>query len=342
MLNLGKSMIKLLALSALWLPGLPLNANAAQEIVVPNAFANLESVDGSGAPFHLTAIGDPPSMRFQQLFNASQFGGATGVIDKISFRPDAVFGAAFSETNIDVEIHLSHKSSFSLVSRFDDNIGIDETLVLKTNSLALFSSFTGPIEGPKDFDITIDLQDTFVYNGVDHLLLDVKLFNAPTTTFFDAGSGGSWVKKVSSSTVDGTVGSEFGIIGNFAMLITKFSLTEPIVNIAIDVKPESYPNCFNINGSGVIPVAILGSADFDVQDVDQSSVRFAGLTVGVRGNADPQCNFEYSNGDDFEDLVCHFSDDPAAWSPDDGTATLVGELSDGRRIEGSDSICVRP
>ena len=33
--------------------------------------------------------------------------------------------------------------------------------------------------------------------------------------------------------------------------------------VAIDIKPGSDPNCFNNDGHGVIPVAILSSTDFD-------------------------------------------------------------------------------
>ena len=40
----------------------------------------------------------------------------------------------------------------------------------------------------------------------------------------------------------------------------------PVLQVAIDIKPGSDPNCFNNNGNGVIPVAILGSASFDVAE----------------------------------------------------------------------------
>lgn len=34
-----------------------------------------------------------------------------------------------------------------------------------------------------------------------------------------------------------------------------------VIEVTIDIKPRSYPNCFNVNGKEVIPVAILGSDD---------------------------------------------------------------------------------
>lgn len=110
----------------------------------------------------------------------------------------------------------------------------------------------------------------------------------------------------------------------------------------IDIKPESDPNCFNINGHGVIPVAILGNTYIDVSNIDVDTVLFGGLEVRVRGNKGPLCSIEDVNGDEMDDMVCQFEDDPGMWAAGTGTATLTGELLDGTPIEGTDSICVVP
>ena len=114
------------------------------------------------------------------------------------------------------------------------------------------------------------------------------------------------------------------------------------LSVDIDVKPGSDPNCFNINGHGVIPVAILGDEGFDVSQVDKTSLSFGGLEVRVRGNKGALCSIEYSNDDTYLDLVCHFEDDVGNWVAGDGEATLTGTLLDGTPIEGTDSICVVP
>ena len=113
-----------------------------------------------------------------------------------------------------------------------------------------------------------------------------------------------------------------------------------VIEVDIDIKPESDPNCFNIDGHGNIPVAILGSADFDVLDIDFSTLSFEGMAVRVRGKRGPMCSFEDSNGDSILDLVCHFEDNPEYWTGGDTTAKVTGELSDGKRFEGTDSICI--
>lgn len=112
--------------------------------------------------------------------------------------------------------------------------------------------------------------------------------------------------------------------------------------VQIDIKPGSLPNCFNLNGNGVIPVVILGSADFDVNDINTDSLSFAGLRVRVRGNSDPSCAIEYSNNDQFLDMICHFEDDPASWKGGSDTAEVTGDLIDGTFFRGTDSICIVP
>jgi hypothetical protein len=114
------------------------------------------------------------------------------------------------------------------------------------------------------------------------------------------------------------------------------------IEVQIDIKPGSDPNCFNVNGHGVIPVAILGTSTFDVTLVDTSGLLFGGLAVRVRGNKGPLCSFEDSDGDTILDLVCHFEDDSTNWIPGDGVATLIGTLLDGTAFEGTDSICMVP
>lgn len=114
--------------------------------------------------------------------------------------------------------------------------------------------------------------------------------------------------------------------------------------VDIDIKPGSDPNCFNVNGHGVIPVAVLGSPELNVSHIKtDDTLSFNGLAVRVRGNKGPLCSMEDSNGDEFLDLVCHFEDDPSQWlEGTEETAILKGELVDGTPIEGTDSICIVP
>ncbi|MHC4725285.1 MAG: hypothetical protein ACYS9V_13755 [Planctomycetota bacterium] len=55
-----------------------------------------------------------------------------------------------------------------------------------------------------------------------------------------------------------------------------FNVLAPVlIPVSIDIKPGSCPNPLNINSKGVLPVAILGTGDFDVQEIDPASIRLA-------------------------------------------------------------------
>ena len=146
-----------------------------------------------------------------------------------------------------------------------------------------------------------------------------------------------------SPLVDGEQPDAFPIKLAFSTPTASFTM-QALISVSIDIKPGSDPNCFNINGHGVIPVAILGSADLDVYDIKtDDTLSFNGLAVRVRGKKGALCAIEDLNEDEFPDLVCHFEDDTTQWEVgNDGNATLTGKLLDGTPIEGSDSICIVP
>lgn len=90
----------LVMVNAVVLLALPVSG-AASVIVVPNSLQNTEGNDNNGFPFNLGNFSDS-SMRFQQVFDASQFSLLSGptYITQIAFRPDGGFGGAFSATTL--------------------------------------------------------------------------------------------------------------------------------------------------------------------------------------------------------------------------------------------------
>jgi hypothetical protein len=50
-----------------------------------------------------------------------------------------------------------------------------------------------------------------------------------------------------------------------------------LVEVPFDVKPQSCPNPLNIRARGVIPAAVLGTADLDVTTIDAASLRLEGV-----------------------------------------------------------------
>jgi len=111
--------------------------------------------------------------------------------------------------------------------------------------------------------------------------------------------------------------------------------------VQIDIKPGSDPNCINSNAHGVIPVAILGSADFDASGVDPFTVSLDGAPVKAKGKSGKSGSLEDVNGDGFQDLVVQIMDD-GVYSAGDTHANLHALTYEGDHIVGTDSICIVP
>jgi hypothetical protein len=113
------------------------------------------------------------------------------------------------------------------------------------------------------------------------------------------------------------------------------TLPEPL-DVYIDVKPGNDVNKVNPMGGGVIPVAILGSGAFDVEEVDTSTLAFG---------ADGAAPMHYQgghvmdvNGDGFDDLISHYRTQEAGIALGDMEVCLTGETLDATPFEGCDAI----
>jgi len=105
-----------------------------------------------------------------------------------------------------------------------------------------------------------------------------------------------------------------------------------------DVKPLSFPSSINLKKEGVVPVAILSTAEFDaVAMVNQQTLTFGatGLEKSWIRCGSPG---EDVNGDGLLDLICQFDTKKAGLTCTSTTATVTGYTVDGRRFEGQDDI----
>ena len=191
-------------------------------VVVPNSARTTEGNSNNGYPFDLGQTG-LTSQRYQQLYAGSQFGGG-GLITQIIFRPDATFGNAFTSTLPDIQIDLAYTNHADdgLSTTFANNITAGDTVVFARGPLTLHSAFTGPPNGPKDFDIVITLTTPFFYNpALGNLLLDVRNFGGGSTTFFDAVSPlGDGVSRVFNQNVNDATGNtdSEGLVTGFVIV----------------------------------------------------------------------------------------------------------------------------
>ncbi len=134
---------------------------------------------------------------------------------------------------------------------------------------------------------------------------------------------------------------------------------KPAVKVTVDIKPGSCPNPVNVKSSSVLPVAILGTGDVNVIDIDPTSIAFSFGEVNVgaircsyEDVAGPvsdsnDCNCITDGPDGFLDLTLKFKTQEivnAVGNVNDGDELqleLIGVLFDETPIEGADCILIR-
>lgn len=113
-------------------------------------------------------------------------------------------------------------------------------------------------------------------------------------------------------------------------------------SILIDIKPDGDPNVINMKSRGVIPVAILGSNDLDVTNIDVSTIVFIcprPSSIGVPPVRDPA--LKDVNSDGFIDLLCHFKTQDTDLTSGDTSAGIIAQLNSGSLIEGFDDVIIK-
>lgn len=130
-------------------------------------------------------------------------------------------------------------------------------------------------------------------------------------------------------------------VGDYTLNITGVS-TGGVKQINFEVKPGSNEMApLNPRAKGKVPVAIFGSADFDVSAIDQSS-----LTFGSTGSEDSLYKCQNVsrdiNKDGYGDLVCHFKNEAAGFKSGDVEAKLKGMNKAKQAFEGQAVLKVVP
>ena len=111
------------------------------------------------------------------------------------------------------------------------------------------------------------------------------------------------------------------------------------LEVAIDVMPGNRRNPLNPGSSGVVVVALLGSEDFDVADVDVSNLRLGLGEAEPEGRSPKQRDV---NGDGWTDLVAHYRVADTQTAYGDESICLAGETLGGVAFGGCDAIRTVP
>ena len=143
------------------------------------------------------------------------------------------------------------------------------------------------------------------------------------------------------------------------MIYKILSTAPPLkIEVPVDIKPQSCPNPLNVKSKGVLPVAILGTVDFDVRTIDVATISLNGVAPIKSAFEDAttpafkidRCDCEVLDPDSFEDMVLKFDTQEIVTSlgvVQDGeeiTLTLTGNLLEnegGTAIEGTDCVLIK-
>ena len=134
------------------------------------------------------------------------------------------------------------------------------------------------------------------------------------------------------------------VIG-LVVLITAPESPAQIIPVDVDIKPGSDPNSINTKSMGLVPVAILGSATFDVTEVYASTLAFGpNGAAPAHDLSDPDTYADHlqdANFDGFLDLVSHYVQKETGLAVGDAEACITGATSDVATFEGCDAVVVR-
>ena len=129
-------------------------------------------------------------------------------------------------------------------------------------------------------------------------------------------------------------------VGNVALVPEPSTL-----DFDLDIKPGSLPNSVNLKSKGVLPVAILGTNEFDVTEVNISTLLF-GDPNGGTAVSPLRSDLEDVSGDGLLDLTLKFSMpdlvEQGVLGPDTIEGLVTGKLFNGTPFEGMDSIRIVP
>jgi len=183
--------------------------------------------------------------------------------------------------------------------------------------------------------------------GVDGVVLELDPATGATlTTTYLGGALDDLANGVTTDGVDLYVVGESrsfasadgNLVGQNDLVLWSLAL---LLEVEIDILPGSATNPINPKNKGVVPVAVLSTADFDATtDVDRST-----LTFGRTGDeaSFSHCALVQSdlNGDALVDLLCYFHQQATGFVSGDTQGVLRGATTAGQPIEGADVVRVR-
>lgn len=221
--------------------------------------------------------------------------------------------------------------------------GIGDAIVAAVNALALTADVAlVPLDNPATAGVD---ESTLATTSPVYTDLDLKVAHDLAFTETIACPDEAWASGM-------TFEFDVALMAGSGTLATQHVTLTCVMEVEIDIKPNSYPSSWNCNSRGDIPVAVLGSDSFDATAIDPNTVTFGktGTETGEvhrDGDGNARMHLEDYNGDGWMDMVFHFdwsqtgfscADIPAGEKSWDVPGYLNGETTGGTPFTGTDMI----
>jgi arylsulfatase A-like enzyme len=291
-------------------------------------------------------IGDP-SLQTQTLATSSwmateEHGGFAGIQDGISTFENAVptrgFWALRVVRNGDYSIKLRRWPSIDLAPASIANQAIDPRGGGEARLLI----------SPEYFDVDTRLLSGSGTNFVD-LTNSIGALDAESEFCIGLGEGDVFMGGELTGVRESAVGCDVSVDPSSCPAVRRspyFAIISFLgqnvcpIEIAIDIKPDGDPNSINPSLEGDVPVAIRGSEDFDVADVDVTTLAFGPGAAPIDHSHGP--HFEDLDGDGLTDLTAHYRIEETGIAFGDMSACVTGETIAGRPFRGCDAVRTVP
>jgi uncharacterized protein YegL len=276
--------------------------------VVSNAVASKGNVAVAGnvLTWTIDELGtENATLTYDVTHDDTKPGGNQAVNTSVVYTDDQNKSVTFPDPTVDVR---GCAANLTLAPKTDDNIVGDDHTVTAT----VTDDYGDPVAG-----ITVEFSVVGGPSIVDADPSNPMPDNGSDIT--DAAGEASFTYTNSEASPDTiTATAPFGQANVSVALVDTAEKTWLPVEVPIDVHPRSCPNPFNVTRRGVLPVAIVGTADFDVTTIDLSTIRLEGVEPQRSSFEDVVAPYEPYTGktdeldcttagpDGYLDLVLHF------------------------------------
>lgn len=182
-------------------------------------------------------------------------------------------------------------------------------------------------------DAVVESGQTYDFSGT---FSDPGVEDAPWSWVIDWGFGPNTNGQTNDQSSPVEASRQVCVAGDYTVTLTvtdkdggvgsdDLTLTVPYVDVMIDILPGSEVNPLNRGRGGILPIAVLGSAELNVADIDASSLTLGDGTdpdtpIQQKMNGTYQAHLEDVNDDGFMDLVVMF---PRADLVSNGDLTIL-------------------